>query len=513
INQKMIESEAFYRAIFENTGTATIIVNSDGTIASANKECFRVTGYQPEQLIGTHWQNYVSEESLPTMKEYFSLRFTNPEKAPTRYEAKLVDAKGRVRNAILQIGLIKHTKQIVVSMLDITEQRQLEAQLLQAQKLESIGRLAGGVAHDFNNMLNVIIGYAEMGLNKVAKDSPLHKYLTNILTAARKSAETTNRLLGFARKQMISPKVLDLNRTIENMLDMLKRLIGENIELLWAPGLNLWKVKMDPDQVSQILVNLLVNAKDAIEGQGKVIIETENVKIDEQYCQTHAEAFPGKFVRLSVTDTGCGMPEEVLEHIFEPFFTTKDVGKGTGLGLATVYGIVKQNNGFVNVYSEVGKGTTFKIYLPKYGNDTEEEEETLQRPYTVPYGKGETVLVVEDEPDVLGITKDMLEAINYKVITAKKPSEALKLLEEHKGALDLVLTDVVMPEMSGKELLLKLRERFPDLKALFMSGYTENAIIHNGVLDRGEKLIQKPFTLRELATKVRQVLEGSSDIS
>lgn len=310
---------------------------------------------------------------------------------------------------------------------------------------------------------------------------------------------------------MISPRVLDLNSTIERMIEMLNRLIGENIKLLWAPGLNLWKVKIDPDQVSQILVNLIVNARDAIKGPGKIIVETENVVIDETYCKSHPEAVPGKFVRLSVTDTGCGIPEEVLEHIFEPFFTTKEVGKGTGLGLATVYGIVKQNNGFVNVYTEVGRGSTFRIYLPIYGEGEEQTEDSFEERYTVPYGKGETLFVVEDEPDVLDITKAMLETLNYKVHTAKNPAEALRFLEDYEGEIDLILTDVVMPEMSGKELVKYFKQRFPGLRVLFMSGYTENAIIHNGILDSGQRLIQKPFTLKELATRVREVLDSPSE--
>jgi two-component system cell cycle sensor histidine kinase/response regulator CckA len=382
----------------------------------------------------------------------------------------------------------------------------LEAQLLQAQKMESVGRLAGGVAHDFNNMLSVISGYAELALEKVDPGDPLHADLKEIQDAARRSAEITRQLVAFARKQTISPKVLDLNFTVEGMLNMLRRLIGEDIDLAWLPKARLWPVKMDPAQIDQILANLCVNARDAISGVGKITIETSNVTLDEAYCTDHAGFVPGEFVLLAVSDDGCGMDGEVQEKIFEPFFTTKGPGKGTGLGLATVYGIVKQNDGFINVYSEPGRGTTFKIYLPRHAG--QEEVKAAQNFEQLPAGRGETVLIVEDEQAIILIATKMLDRLGYRVLTADTPSEAIRLAREFTGRIHLLLTDVVMPEMNGRELADELQTQHPEIKILFMSGYTSNVIAHQGVLDAGVDFIQKPLILKELALKIRAILDS-----
>lgn len=387
------------------------------------------------------------------------------------------------------------------------EREKLHAQLNQAQKMESVGRLAGGVAHDFNNMLSVIIGSTELAMGTVTSDDPLHDALQEIFNAARHSAELTGQLLAFARKQIISPKVLGLNETIEGMLKMLRRLIGEDIDLAWLPEGRLWPVKMDPAQLDQILVNLCVNARDAIAGVGKITIETDNVTFDEAYCADHAGFIPGEFVLLAVSDDGCGMDRQTLDNLFEPFFTTKDLDKGTGLGLATIYGIVLQNNGFINVYSEPEKGSTFKIYLPRY-ETTAEPIRKKEEPMAPDAQGSETILVVEDEPAILRMSMMMLERLGYTVLTATTPGEAIRLAEAYPGKIHLLLTDVIMPEMNGRDLAKKLLTLYPHLKRLFMSGYWANVIADGGMLDAGVHFIQKPFSMNEFASKVRQALEG-----
>jgi signal transduction histidine kinase len=385
------------------------------------------------------------------------------------------------------------------------ERAALEDQLHQAQKMEAVGRLAGGVAHDFNNMLGVIIGHAELALALINPTEPLYIDLQEIRKAAQRSADLTRQLLAFARRQTVSPKVLDLNDTVSGMLKMLGRLIGEDIDLAWRPGRDLRKVRIDPSQIDQILANMAVNARDAIAGVGKITIETGNVVLDDAYCAEHAEFVPGEFVLLAVSDTGAGMSREILAHLFEPFFTTKKMGRGTGLGLATVHGIVKQNGGFINVYSEPGRGTTFKIYLPAF------EGETAKASAETAAGKRhrgtETVLIVEDEKAILKLGRKILEQLGYKVLTANTPAQAIHMVRESSGDIHLLITDVVMPEMNGRDLAERLTSIKPGLKCLFMSGYTASVIAHQGVLDKGVCFIQKPFSVKALAGKVREVLE------
>ena len=390
---------------------------------------------------------------------------------------------------------------------EITERKKLEEQLTQAQKMEAVGRLAGGVAHDFNNMLNVILGHAEMGLMKITDATqPLIEDLQEILTAANRSAVLTRQLLAFARKQTVTPKILDLNETVEGMLKMLRLLIGEEIELAWLPTSTIWPVMMDPSQIDQLLANLCVNARDAIESVGKISIETRNATIDEIYGVDHPEAVVGDYVLLAVSDNGCGMDRQTLTMIFEPFFTTKEMGKGTGLGLATVYGIVKQNNGFINVYSEPGHGSTFKLYLPRH--ITTNEEVPTEIPAAQAPGGDETILLVEDDPAILGIARLLLERLGYRVLTAATPGEAIVLAQKHRDELQLLLTDVIMPEMNGSELARQLEALSPHLKILFMSGYTGDVIVQHGVLKEGVHFIPKPFSLQTLAVKIREVLTG-----
>ncbi len=387
------------------------------------------------------------------------------------------------------------------------EGESLQTQLNHAQKMESVGRLAGGVAHDFNNMLNVIMGHAELTLADLPEGSPLRAGLVEIQMAAKRSANLTRQLLAFARKQTVAPKVLDLSETIATMLMMLRRLIGEDISLRWRPDDSPTLVRIDPGQVDQLLANLAVNARDAIgHGVGKLTIETSNVAFDKDYCATHIGFLSGEYVMLAVSDDGCGMDEETRASIFEPFFTTKGVGEGTGLGLATVYGIVKQNRGFLNVYSEPGVGTTFRIYLPVY--KAAPVRAAASEGAATPVVRGhERILVVEDEPATLSLTRTVLERLGYTVMTAGTPGEAIRLVRECTVKPDLLITDVVMPEMNGRDLAKDLLTLDPGLKRLFMSGYTANVIAHRGVLDEGVSFLQKPFSARELAEKVRNTLD------
>ncbi|MDQ5910090.1 MAG: hypothetical protein QG599_2185, partial [Pseudomonadota bacterium] len=380
----------------------------------------------------------------------------------------------------------------------------LEAQLQKSQKMEAVGRLAGGVAHDFNNMLAVITGHADLALEQVAPDSALAADLQEIRSAAQRSADLTRQLLAFARKQTIAPRVLDLNETIAGMFKMLRRLIGENIELLWKPAHDLARVNMDPAQIDQILANLVVNARDAISGVGTIVIETGLVTFDDAYCETHAECSPGSYVLMAVSDNGIGMDHVVLARLFDPFFTTKPPGQGTGLGLATVYGIVKQNDGFIYVYSEPGKGATFKIYLPRHTTDLVDTQAALI-PVATPLGT-ETVLLVEDEAALLKLNTRMLQQLGYTVLAAGSPDQALQQVQAHDEPIHLLLTDVVMPGMSGRDLWQRLSALRPDMRCVFMSGYTANVIAHHGVLDEGVHFLQKPFSREALAREIRQAL-------
>jgi len=385
------------------------------------------------------------------------------------------------------------------------EQEHLREQLIQAQKMESIGRLAGGVAHDFNNMLGVILGHVEMAMEEAEPEQMLLADLAEIRKAALRSTDLTRQLLAFARKQTVSPKVLDINETVSGLLKMLKRLIGEDIELAWMPGGELWPVKIDPSQVDQILANLCVNSRDAITGVGRIAIETANVHLDDKYCNGRPGCRPDRYVMLSVSDNGCGMSKQVLRKLFEPFFTTKETGKGTGLGLATVYGIVKQNDGFVEVGSELGRGTTVRVYLRRH--IAEAEPARVAAPQAHAASGRETVLVVEDEPAILQLSKRMLEKQGYRVLTAGTPGEAIRLAGEHAGKIHLLMTDVVMPEMNGRELAEKLHGIYPELKHLFMSGYADDIIAQYGALTEDVGFLPKPFSMKVLADKVREVLD------
>jgi PAS domain S-box-containing protein len=501
------ESERLLSAI-EQAGDMIVITDPGGIIRYVNPAFERVTGYTRQEAVGRNPRLLKSDQqdrdfyqrmwSTISSGGTFKGRMVNKRKDGTLYTEEMTispvcDAAG----AIVDYVAVKH---------DITEDLRLAAQYQQAQKMESVGRLAGGVAHDYNNMLSVIIGYTELALDRVDPADPLHADLEEIARAARRSTEITRQLLTFARKQIISPRVLDVNETVESMLRMLRRLIGESIELVWLPGEELWPVEMDPVQVDQILVNLGINARDAIADVGRVTIETRPVTVDPAYCAEHPGFIPGDFVMLAVSDNGCGMDRETLDNIFEPFFTTKEENQGTGLGLATVYGIVRQNGGFINVYSEPGQGTIFKIYLPRHAGGA--EPAAADPTAEIPTGRqGETVLLVEDEPAILKMGRKMLEMQGYRVLASSTPGEALKTAGEHQGEIHLLITDVVMPQMNGRELADRLLALSPGIKTLFMSGYTANVIAHSGVLEKGVNFIQKPFSLKELGGMVRAALD------
>jgi CheY-like chemotaxis protein len=360
-------------------------------------------------------------------------------------------------------------------------------------------------------MLSVILGYTELILDKLSPTGDHYDELQEILKAAQRSMAVTRQLLAFARKQTIAPVIIDLNRTVEGMLKMLRRLIGENISLTWIPGDTLWPVKMDPTQIDQILANLFVNAKDAIGDVGKITIETGRKTFTREYCNDHPGFIPGDFVLLAVSDNGCGMSKDVQIRLFEPFFTTKEEGKGTGLGLATIYGIVKQNNGFINVYSEPEKGTTFRIYFPSHASETSKVRQAGRE--KIKRGNGEVVLIVEDEVSILNLGKTMLQKLGYTVLAASSVQAAIHIAETYPNPIHLLITDVVLPEMKGLDLSEIIKKLSPDIRILFMSGYTANVIADHGILYDGVHFIQKPFSHAELSVKIREVLDGEPPVS
>jgi signal transduction histidine kinase/CheY-like chemotaxis protein len=388
-------------------------------------------------------------------------------------------------------------------MQDITERKRLESQFLQAQKMEGIGRLAGGVAHDFNNLLTAVLGYIEMAGTKLERDNPAHEYFGSIRHAAERGASLTRQLLGFARRQITEPRVVDLDALVVQMQDLLRRVIGEDVELRIVTARGLGSVRLDPAQFEQVLMNLVINARDAMPNGGTLTIESRNVDLDEHYARQHQGVQPGHYVMLAVSDTGMGMTEDVSRHLFEPFFTTKPPGRGTGLGLATCYGIVKQNGGHIWVYSEYGRGSTFKIFLPRTGEPAASDTPADQQAGSV--AGHETVLVVEDEPMVRAISVESLEMLGYRVLQASHGEEALEVARAYAGTIDLVVSDVVMPVMGGPALVQR-----PHIKVLFVSGYTDDAIVRQGVLEPGVEFLQKPFALAALARRIREIL-GAGD--
>ena len=510
------ESEQrFARAFSESPVGMAIRSLEDDRYIEINNRALNMLGYSREEIIGNSVKKIgvMSEADVQENRRLLQstkglrdreieFRHKNGSLVLCSYSAHTVRIGGQdcVLSIILDISEHKRAE---------AEREKLQSQLNQIQKMESVGRLAGGVAHDFNNMLTAVQINATMARESLPPDSPLIESLDEILLCTQRSADLTRQLLAFARKQTIAPKVLDLNETVSGMLKMLQRLIGEDIELSWRPAAQLWAVNIDPSQVDQILANLCVNARDAIGGVGKVTIETRNTSFDEDFCSSHTGHLPGEYVMLAVSDDGCGMDKEVFGHLFEPFFTTKEIGRGTGLGLATVYGIVKQNHAFINVYSEPGHGTTFKVYIPRHAH---------QAPQPVKAGSvqlasrgHETILVVEDEAMILRIAQRTLVNLGYTVLAASSPEEAIRLAQEYGQTIHLLMTDVVMPEMNGLDLSKRIVLHHPQIRRLFMSGYTADVIAHQGVLSEGLHFISKPFSIQELSKKVRAALDENTE--
>jgi len=512
VERELRESEEHHRSILKTAMDGIVLLDGTGRFLEVNESYLAMSGYSERELLA---MSISQLEAGDSPGELTARPGGILARRQDRFESRHRRKDGSCFDVEISVQCLDSKEALLVVFVhDISarkrheeERKGLEAQLHQAQKLESVGRLAGGVAHDFNNMLSVIIGHAGMALTTQGLSPQLKTNLIEIEKAAERSADLTRQLLAFARRQTIEPRVLDLNRAVSGMLKMLQRLIGENVQLAWKPAPSLWRVKLDPSQVDQILANLCVNARDSIAAVGHIAIETANCPVDDAYCEEHPLLAPGQYVRLSVTDDGCGIEEQFLEQIFEPFYTTKEVGKGTGLGLSTVYGIVKQNSGFIEVESAAGRGSTFTVYLARH------EEEHLQplspeAAADLPRGQA-TILLVEDEPAILQVTSALLASLGYRVLTACTPAAALKQAQLHAGEIDLLLSDVVMPEMDGLELARRLKETRPRTRSLFMSGYTSDVIGHHGVLGQELNFIHKPFSLPVLAAKVTEVLTGA----
>jgi two-component system, cell cycle sensor histidine kinase and response regulator CckA len=464
-------------------------------------------GKPREQLIGQYsFDDLPQEMAAPLIEREAEVFRTGIEGLS---EDKIVDCNGKFHTLLAKKALLvdkKGNRQIVGVLRDITNYKLLEAQFIQAQKMEAIGALAGGVAHDFNNLLNVINGYCELVLEELSENEPIRQDILQISQAGTRAKLLIAQLLAFSRKQILQPEALNLNETIDATSSMLRRLIPENIDVVvYAhPGLGL--IYADPGQIQQILMNLVVNARDAMPGGGKLTIETANVDYDEEYIRNHPVTKPGPYVMMAISDNGAGMDERTRTHLFEPFFTTKEKGKGTGLGLSTVYGIVKQSDGFIWVYSEPGQGASFKIYFPRVeGMASRFEEETD----IVGTDQGvETILIAEDEDSVRNLAVRVLRERGYVVLEASNGQDALEVVQKFSGEIHLAITDVIMPGINGKDLIARIKSMRPNIKALFVSGYTDNAIVHHGVLDSGVEFLQKPFSIRNLARKIREMLNS-----
>jgi two-component system cell cycle sensor histidine kinase/response regulator CckA len=510
--QVLKESEERYRIIFEGAAEGILVADMETRrFRYCNPAICEMLGYAEEELIGLGATDIHSKESLDHVLAEFEAqargdRLLVPNLPCLRKDGSVIYADIQTTSTVID-GLACN----VGFFTDVTKRRQIEAQLHQAHKMEAIGTLAGGVAHDFNNLLTTIIGNADLSLMAMEKDHPLREEIEDIMKAANSAASLTRQLLAFSRKQIVQPEILDLNKLLTGIEKMLVRLIGEDIEILMIPESALWRVEIDPGQMEQVIMNLVVNAKDAMPVGGKLTIETVNIDLDENYFTDHGivEKQPGSYVVLTVSDTGIGMDKEVQEYIFDPFYTTKGIGKGTGLGLSTTYGIVKQNNGFIWVYSEPGQGSTFKIYLPKVKRDVKEMEK--EQTIVENLSGSEIVLIVEDDTSIRKLAQKSLQPHGYRVLVAENGEDALRISKEHEGTIDLMITDVVMPKMGGKETAERFQALHPQMKVIYMSGYTDNAILHHGVLAPGLNFLEKPFSPEGLARKVREVLDKKQD--
>lgn len=509
--EALLEAEEKYRSIFENAVEGIFQAAPDGRYLAVNPAMAKILGYEsPEQFVKEricfNASNYVDQNTRSVLKGLLEQQDTIE-----GYECEVFKRDGTKISTIQNVRAVRESNGDLVcyegSIEDVTNRKMLESQLRQSQKLEAVGMLAGGIAHDFNNLLTVIAGYCDLSLTSLRDGDPIYRNLLEISKASTRAATLTRQLLAFSRKQVLQARVIDLNDVVAEMEKLLQRLIGENIEFRAILGKELASVRADPGQLEQVIMNLVVNSRDAMPNGGQLTVETANIFLDEEHARRHVSVVPGHYVMLAVTDSGHGMDTVTQSRIFEPFFTTKEQGKGTGLGLSTVYGIVKQSGGSIWVYSEPGVGTTFKIYLPQVEESplqsrTPAKQETIEG--------GETILLAEDEELVRNLTREVLSSYGYVVIEATNGAQALELGNQHSGDIHLLLTDVVMPEMNGPELAGRLSQIRPDLKVLYMSGYTDNAIVHQGVLNENENFIQKPFAPVALAEKVRMVLDSKS---
>jgi two-component system cell cycle sensor histidine kinase/response regulator CckA len=512
-------SEELYRLIAQNTSDLICILNTKGNYVYASPSHREVLGYRPEELLGRSCFSLIHPDDLSMAKDRFTRSPAN--RKPERMELRLKhkDGNWRVFEANgnwIRDGQEKPQQAILVSR-DLTERKQAEKalrdseeQLRQAQKLEAVGQLAGGVAHDFNNLLTVISGYSDILMNKIPEGDPNRSKIEEIKLAAQRASSLTRQLLAFSRKQVLQPRLFNLNTLVADMGNMLRRLIGEDVELASALTDEAAQINADPGQIEQVLMNLVVNARDAMPKGGKITVETTIVEFDREYADMHVAVQPGQYVMLAVSDNGSGIDAETRKHIFEPFYTTKEQGKGTGLGLSTVYGIVKQSGGNIWVYSEPGQGTVFKIYLPRVDHERRTSRPDSDADSPEVRGGTETILLVEDEAQIRQMAFEFLSEHGYNLLVASNGVEALKILKQEPAAVALILTDVVMPQMNGRELAEQVAAARPETKVLYMSGYTNDAIVRHGVLDSGTRFIQKPFSPDALARKVREVLDSDA---
>jgi PAS domain S-box-containing protein len=507
-------SETRYRRLFESAKDGILILDADtGQVVDANPFLISLLGYSHADLLGKALWDLGPFKDVAVSRDAFK---ELQEKDYVRYEDLPLEARdGRLISVefVSNVYLVGSTRVIQCNIRDITERKRheaehkkLEQQLQVAQKMEAVGLLAGGIAHDFNNLLSVILSYTQFATQTLREGDPLKDDLLEVKKAGDRAAVLTRQLLAFGRKQVLQSVPLNLNQVAEGVEKMLRRILGEDIDFVQVLAPDLGVVRADPGQIEQVLMNLVVNSRDAMSGGGKLTIETSNVELDAEYAAHHVGVKPGPYVQLAVTDTGCGMDEQTKTQLFEPFFTTKEKGKGTGLGLSTVYGIVKQSGGNILVYSELGVGTTFKIYLPRELSVKATDARLRAIPKTAT--GTETILVVEDEEALRKVAKRSLEAVGYAVLTASSGDEALLISAQHAGTIHLLLTDVVMPRMSGKALAQALLKARPMAKVLYMSGYADNAFVHHGVVDEGTYFLSKPFTATDITQKVRAVLDS-----
>jgi len=510
VSSAVQSSDQMVAALLESASQAIISIDRTGRIVLSNRRAEEMFGYTREELVGARVEILLPESRRTAHGRQREGYFARPHTRPMGIGMDLAGRRKDGTEFPVEVSLSYIETQQgffgIAFVSDISQRKALEEQLMQAQKMEAVGRLAGGVAHDFNNMLTVINGYNRMILDELSPLDPLRGYAEEVLKAADRAGALTNQLLAFSRRQIIMPRVIQVNAVVGQTEKMLHRLLGEDIQLVFDLQPDVGNIKADPNQIAQAIVNLAVNARDAMPTGGRISLETANVHLDENYVRTHLGVQPGDFVMIAMNDTGHGMDASTRQRIFEPFFTTKMQGKGTGLGLATVYGMVKQAGGDIWVYSEVGQGTTFKLYFPRVHESVPHAGDGSGEPEAI---GGETVLVVEDEQAVRELTVKMLKQLGYVVVAAASGAEAVEISRAYPDRIALLVTDVVMPNMSGRQVADQLLAARPDLKVLYLSGYTENTVIHHGVLENGVDFLPKPFSRETLGKKVREILGKS----